>query len=402
MHDTYPALQTDFYQLTMAAAYFDSRMNGEATFSMFSHDLPPVRGYLVAAGLEQALDILENFSFTQKEISYLESLKRFSPDFLEYLAGLKFTGSVRALPEGSVFFAGEPVLEVTAPIIEAQLVETHLLNTLNINTTLASKAARCIKAARGRACVDFSLRRNQGLAAGYSVARSAALVGFAGTSNVAAAAKWGIPPVGTMAHAFVEAFGDEVQAFDAFAETFPEHTVLLVDTYDSEGGLANAVDVAARLTQAGHRLVGVRLDSGDLVRLSRRARQVLDEAGLEYARVVVSGSLDEHGITELIAAGAQVDSFGVGTKMGCSADAPYCDLAYKLVSYQGRPTLKLSYGKETWASPKQLFRRLDSKGPHRRRPPCAFRRETGRKASAKACDGKRPRRRRRGRLAGRA
>ena len=262
MHDYYPALQTDFYQITMSAAYFANRMNGEATFSLFSHDLPRTRGYLVAAGLEQALDILGNFFFEPKEIDYLDSLDRFSPDFLEYLAGLRFTGSVRALPEGSVFFAGEPVLEVTAPIIEAQLVETHLLNTININTTLASKAARCVKAAKGRGCVDFSLRRNQGLAAGYSVARSSALVGFTGTSNVAAAAKWGIPPVGTMAHAFVEAFGDEIQAFDAFAETFPDHTVLLVDTYDSESGLTNAVEVAKKAgpgrAPAGGRAPGFR------------------------------------------------------------------------------------------------------------------------------------------------
>ena len=356
------ALNTDFYQITMAAAYHAHGMNGQATFSLFAHDLPPTRGYLVLAGLEQALDYLEEFRFTPEEIDYLRSLERFRPEFLEFLSQVRFTGEVWAPPEGTVLFAEQPLLEVTAPIIEAQLVETCLINILNLHSMLASKAARCVQAAGGRNCIDFSLRRTQGIDAGLAVARSSALVGFVGTSNVAAARRFGITPVGTMAHSFVEAFGDEMKAFEAFAATFPDNTVLLVDTYESVSGLHNAVALAKRLAEKGHQLVGVRLDSGDLAAMSRRARTLLDSAGLEQARVVVSGSLDELRIQKLLEQGAQVDSFGIGTRMGSSADAPYFDLAYKLVSYEGRPTLKLSSGKETWAGAKQIFRHYDDQG----------------------------------------
>jgi nicotinate phosphoribosyltransferase len=356
------ALHTDFYQITMAATYYSHQMNGEATFSLFAHHLPPDRGFMVAAGLEPALNYLESFAYTDEDIDYLASLKRFDAKFLDFLKGLRFSGEVWAMPEGTVFFAGEPILEVTAPIMEAQLVETYLINVMNLHSILTSKAARCVMAAEGRICVDFSLRRTQGLDAGLAVARSSAIAGFTGTSNVAAAKAFDLVPVGTMAHSLVEAFGDEQSAFEAFAKTFPDHTVLLADTYDSRSGLKHAVEMAAKLKESGHKLVGVRLDSGDLVIMSRRAREMLNQAGLEKASVVVSGSLDELAIARLLADGAQVDTFGIGTKMGCSADAPYLDLAYKLVSYQGRPTLKLSSGKETWASPKQLWRRLDAQG----------------------------------------
>lgn len=362
MCNSIEALNTDFYQITMAAAYHAHGMNGQATFSLFAHDLPSTRGYMVLAGLEQALDYLEEFRFTPEEIDYLRSLERFSPEFLEFLAQVRFTGEVWAPPEGTVLFAEQPLLEVTAPIIEAQLVETCLINILNLHSMLASKAARCVQAAEGRNCIDFSLRRTQGIDAGLAVARSSALVGFVGTSNVAAARRFGITPVGTMAHSFVEAFGDEMKAFEAFAATFPDNTVLLVDTYESVSGLHNAIALAKRLAEKGHQLVGVRLDSGDLAAMSRRARTLLDSAGLEQARVVVSGSLDELRIQKLLEQGAQVDSFGIGTRMGSSADAPYFDLAYKLVSYEGRPTLKLSSGKETWAGAKQVFRHYDSQG----------------------------------------
>ncbi len=356
------ALHTDFYQITMAASYFQHGMNGQATFSLFAHDLPAQRGYILAAGLAEALAYLEEFRFTPEELEYLRSLERFSPEFLEHLAGLRFSGEVWALPEGTACFAGEPLIEVSAPLIEAQLVETRLIQIINLHSTLASKAARCVQAADGRACVDFSLRRTQGLEAGWAAARSSAIAGFVGSSNVEASRRLGTTPVGTMAHAFVEAFGDELAAFRAFADSFPEGTVLLVDTYDSVEGLHRAVKVAGELKARGSRLLGVRLDSGDLVEMSRQARQILDQAGLEDARVVVSGSLDEFRMAEVVEQGAMVDIFGVGTKMGSSADAPYLDLAYKLVSYQGRPTLKLSTGKETWASPKQLWRQLDGEG----------------------------------------
>ncbi len=356
------AMQTDFYQITMAAAYHAHGMAGQATFSLFAHALPPRRGFMVAAGLEEALDYLESFAFAPEDIDYLAGLGRFDPGFLRVLADTRFSGQVRALPEGSICFAEEPILEVTAPIMEAQLVETFLINVINLHSTLASKAARCLLAAQGRSLVDFSLRRTQGIEAGMAAARSSALVGFQGTSNLAAARLHGINPVGTMAHSFVEAFGDELASFRAFARTFPDHTVILVDTYDSVAGLHQAVKVAGELMAQGHRLVGVRLDSGDLVGLSRQARTILDQAGLEQARVVVSGSLDETRIAEMLQKGAQVDLFAVGTKMGSSADAPFLDLAYKLVSYDNRPTLKLSTGKESWAGAKQVWRRLEQGG----------------------------------------
>ncbi|MCF8032122.1 MAG: nicotinate phosphoribosyltransferase [Desulfarculaceae bacterium] len=362
MSETFQALHTDFYQLTMAAAYHRQGMNQTATFSLFAHGLPAQRGYILTAGLADALDYLERFRFTPEEIDYLASLERFTPEFLGFLAGLSFSGEAWALPEGTACFAGEPLIEITAPLIEAQLVETRLIQILNLHSTLASKAARCVQAAQGRTCVDFALRRTQGREAGWAAARSSSIAGFAGTSNVEASWKLGTVPVGTMAHAFVEAFGDELTAFRAFADTFPKGTVLLVDTYDSVEGLHRAVQVAAELKAGGSRLLGVRLDSGDLVGMSRQARQVLDQAGLEEAWVVVSGSLDETRIHELVSQGAEVDTFGVGTKMGSSADAPYLDLAYKLVSYDGRPTVKLSTGKETWASPKQLWRHFGPDG----------------------------------------
>lgn len=360
------ALHTDFYQLTMAASYHAHGMDGEATFSLFNHRLPAVRGFMVAAGLEAALDFLQDFSFSSEDLDYLSSLGRFTPDFIEHLAKLRFSGEVWAVPEGTILFAGEPIVEVTAPLLEAQLVETLLINIFNLHTTLASKAARCVIAAGDRVLIDFGLRRTHGREAGMAAARSSSMVGFSGTSNVAAAKAFGLRPVGTMAHAFVETFGDEKRAFEAFAATFPDHSAFLVDTYDSLLGLKHAVQVASKLEASGHRLVGVRLDSGDLVSMSKKAREILDRAGLPHASVVASGSLDEMSIAELVRQGAKIDMFGVGTRMGSSADAPYLDFAYKLVSYEGRPTIKLSAGKETWAGPKQIWRKLDSTSMIRR------------------------------------
>lgn len=356
------ALDTDFYQITMAQVYHDRSMDGMATFSLFAHNLPDTRGFMVAAGLEYVLDYLEGFAFSAREIEYLASLGRFSAGFLASLDGLSFTGDVWAAPEGTVLFAGEPFLEVTAPITQAQLVETHLIRTINLHSTLSSKAARCILAAGGRECVDFSLRRCQGRDAGLAAARAAVLSGFSSTSNVDAARRLGVAPVGTMAHSFVEAFGDERQAFEAFADSFPDYTVTLVDTYDNTRGLEDSVHLARRLHESGHRLLGIRLDSGDLAVLSRQARQTLDAAGLRDVKVVVSGSLDEERIAALLAADAAVDIFAVGTRMGSSADAPYLDLAYKLVAYDERPTLKLSSGKQTHPGAKQVWRELDEGG----------------------------------------
>lgn len=356
------ALHTDFYQITMAAVYHDRGLNGTATFSLFTHGMPSQRGYMVAAGLEEALDFLEAFSFDSQELQYLKSLGRFSPDFLDRLAGMRFSGEVRAVSEGTVCFAGEPFLEITAPLIEAQLVETRLINIINLQTTLASKAARCMVAARDRKLVDFGLRRTHGLQAGLAAARSSALVGFVGTSNVAAARQYGLTPVGTMAHSYIEAFGDEETAFEAFASVFPDASVFLVDTYDVREGVRHAAQAAKALEAKGHKLVGVRLDSGDLMSLSQEARRMLDDQGLDYVAVMASGSMDEITIDRLVSGGAAIDMFGVGTRMVTSADIPYLDFAYKLVSYEGRPTLKLSTGKVTWVGSKQLWRTIDGQG----------------------------------------
>lgn len=355
-------LHTDFYQLTMSAIYHAKRCHGTATFSLFIHNLPETRNFVVAAGLEQALDYLENFTFVKDDLDYLESLNQFDKSFLQCLAKLKFSGEVWAMPEGTICTAGEPLVEITAPIMEAQLVETILMNTINLNSTLASKAARCRLAARGKGLMEFGLRRTQGLDAGLAAARCAAMVGFVGTSNVAAAKKFGITPVGTMAHSYITAFNNELDAFRCFAKTFPESTILLVDTYDTVAGMKKAIEIGLELQSQGIKLAGVRIDSGDLAALSRNARKMLDDAGLHSAKVVVSGNLEENRIASLFAENAAIDTFAVGTRMSSSADAPALDFAYKLVNYDQRPTLKLSTGKETLPNPKQVWRQFDAKG----------------------------------------
>ena len=350
-------LLTDLYELNMAASYLRRSMNGQATFSLFVRDLPPGRGFLVAAGLADCLQFLEDFSFTPEDLSYLRQARGYREETLRAFASLRFTGDVRAVPEGRVVFAGEPLLEVTAPVAEAQLAETVLLNYVTFQTAVATKAARCVLAAGGAQLVDFSFRRTQGIDAGLAVARASAIAGFAATSNVAAARRHGLAAAGTMAHSFIEVFGDEQQAFTAFAADFPGMTTFLVDTYDTARGVRNAIEVIRRLRLPGP--VGVRLDSGDLAALARMARAMLDEAGLGDARIFASGSLDEYAIADLVAAAAPIDAYGVGTKMGVSADAPYLDSAYKLVSYDGRPVMKLSAGKTSPPGAKQVYRGPD-------------------------------------------
>jgi nicotinate phosphoribosyltransferase len=350
------ALLTDLYQLTMAQGYFRERKTGTASFSLFIRSYPPNRGYFIAAGLSDVLDYLETFRFEASALDYLSSLRLFSADFLHFLADLRFTGEVWALPEGQVFFTGEPVLEVTAPIIEAQLVETFIINQINFQSLVATKAARCVSAAGGRAVVDFALRRTQGTDAGMKVARATFIAGFAGTSNVRAAQVYGIPPVGTMAHSFVSAFDNELDAFRAYAATFPKNAILLIDTYNTLQGARHAVTVAEEMAARGERLSGVRIDSGDLPALARRTREILDQAGLEDVKIIGSGGLDEHDLQRFSTERAPFDSYGVGTKVGVSADAPWADTAYKLVEYDGRPVLKLSEGKQSWPGRKQVFR----------------------------------------------
>lgn len=347
-------LRTDLYELRMAASYLRRDMTEHATFSLFVRRLPPGRGFLVAAGLAEALAFLEGFAFDDSELGYLRDVVGFDEPALTALAGLRFTGDVWAVPEGRVVFADEPLLEVTAPIAEAQLVETGVLNLITFHTTVATKAARCRLAAGGAQLIDFAFRRTHGIEAGAGVARASAIAGFAATSDVEAAMRYGIAPSGTMAHSYVEAFPDERAAFRAFAGDFPRNPIFLVDTYDTPAGVRAAVDVVTELGLTGP--LGVRLDSGDLGALARQARAILDDAGLRQATIIASGSLDENVIAGLVAQGAPIDGYGVGTKMGVSYDAPSLDSAYKLVAYGDRPVLKLSPGKATLPAAKQVFR----------------------------------------------
>ena len=338
----------------MALSYLREDMRGPATFSLFVRTLPPGRGFLVAAGLEPALDYLSRFRVGQADVEDFAAVLHRPVGDLAPLQGLSFDGQVRAVPEGRIVFAGEPLLEVTAPLPQAQLVETALLTMLCHQTAVASKAARCMLAAGGRPLVDFSLRRTHGSEAGMQAARLCALVGFAGTSNVAAARRYGIPAAGTMAHSYIEAFASEEAAFRAFARTHPGPVTFLVDTYDTARGVATAARVLKDLGLGPE--CAIRLDSGELGAEARRARAALDAAGLEDVRIIVSGGLDEYGVAALVREGAPIDAYAVGTKVGTAADAPYLDAAYKLVEYDARPMMKLSASKVTAPGPKQVFR----------------------------------------------
>jgi nicotinate phosphoribosyltransferase len=350
------ALLTDLYQLTMAAGYFEHKMFTPATFSLFIRNYPPHRSYFVSAGLMDVMESLENFHFTAEDMAYLDSTGLFRVEFLNYLESLRFSGDLFAIPEGRLFFRDEPILELTAPIIEAQLMETFIINAVNLQVTIATKASRCVHAAKGRKLVDFSLRRTNGRDASIKVARASYIAGFIGTSNLLAGKLYNIPVFGTMAHSFILSFEDELEAFRAFARAFPENTVLLIDTYDTVKGAEKAVVVGKEMGARGAKLKGVRLDSGDIADLSVKVRRILSEAGLGDASIFASGGLDEYGIAHIIEAGGEVDAFGIGTKMGVSADAPYTDMAYKLVSYGGKPVLKLSSEKETLVCDKQVLR----------------------------------------------
>jgi nicotinate phosphoribosyltransferase len=351
---------TDLYEVTMAVSYLRERMTGPATFSLFVRDLPPGRGFLVAAGLEPALDLLERFRVREADVEVFANALHRPVDDLAPLRDLAFTGDVRAVPEGRVVLANEPLLEVTASLPQAQLVETCLLNQLSHQTAVASKAARCVLAADGRQVVDFSLRRTHGPQAGMHAARLGGMAGFAATSNVAAATAYGLVATGTMAHSYVEAFPDEESAFRAFARAHPGPVTFLVDTYDTEAGTATAARVLRELRDGEGRdpaSCGIRLDSGDLGALARRARRVLDDAGLPGVRIIASGGLDEYAVADLVRSGAPIDSFAVGTRVGVAADAPFLDSAYKLVAYEGRPVMKLSSAKVTAPGGKQVWRR---------------------------------------------
>jgi nicotinate phosphoribosyltransferase len=350
------ALLTDFYEITMAASYYSLGKNQDATFDLFVRDLPPRRNFLVACGLADALAYLESFRFDRDAIAYLGSLDVFEPDFLRFLSEVRFTGEVRAVPEGEIVFPGEPLLSVTAPLIEAQLVETFLLNCITFQTMVASKAARVAIACRDRTFVDFSARRDHGADAALRAARAAFIGGASGTSNVLAGKVYGVPVNGTMAHSYIMAFEDEMEAFRSFCRDFPRSAVLLIDTFDVLEGARRAARVAHELAGDGVELRGVRIDSGDLVPLTRAVRAILDEADLSHVDIVLSGDLDEYRIAALLASGAPVDRFGVGTQLGTSADAPALGSVYKLVAEDGSPKMKLSTGKATEPGRKQIHR----------------------------------------------
>jgi nicotinate phosphoribosyltransferase len=354
-------LLTDLYQLTMLDAYLARDMHDEAVFEFFSRRLPESRNFLMSAGLEQLLEYLEQLSFTGEEVEWLESTGRFSNKLLDYLAGFKFTGTVNAMPEGTVFFANEPSVQVVAPLPQAQLIETRLINLLHYQTMIASKAARCVLVAPEKDLVDFGLRRTHGADAGLLAGRASYLAGFAGTATVLADKEFGIPVYGTMAHSFIQAHATEEEAFEHFARNYPSGSVLLIDTYDTLAAAEKVIDLAAKLRSEDIVIRGVRLDSGDLPNLARKVRHLLDNGGCETVTIFCSGNLDEYALARDFA-GAPVDGYGIGTHLDVSADAPYLDCVYKLQEYAGEPRRKKSAGKETWPGRKQVFRQCDHNG----------------------------------------
>jgi nicotinate phosphoribosyltransferase len=354
-------LLTDLYQLTMLQAYYDRGMEATAVFEFFVRRLPERRNFLMAAGLEQVLEFLPHARFTAEEIDWLASTGRFSPRTISRLGDWRFTGDVDAMPEGTIFFADEPILRVTAPLPEAQLVETRIINLLHLQVLVASKAARSVLAAPGKLLVDFGLRRAHGAEAGLLSARASYIAGFSGTSNVLAGKAWDIPLFGTMAHSFIQAHEHEAQAFEDFARSHPKANTMLIDTYDTEAGAAALVPLARKLADEGISVQGVRLDSGDLGDHARRVRRIFDESGLSEMKIFASGNLDEYALRDLCAA-APIDGYGVGTRMNTSADRPYLDCAYKLQEYAGRPRRKRSEGKATWPGRKQVYRRSNHAG----------------------------------------
>lgn len=360
------SLLTDLYQLTMAQAYFRERRMGSATFSLFIRSYPPNRGYFVAAGLQDVLEFLEDFAFEPAAINFLAEQKLFSEDFLNFLPTLRFTGQVWAIPEGRVCFTDEPLLELTAPIVEAQIAETFVINQIHLQTLIASKAARCVHGAGGRPVVDFALRRTHGSDAGMKVARASYLAGFVGTSNVLAGQRYRIPVVGTMAHSFVSSFEQEIDAFRAYVASFPKNAILLIDTYDTMEGARHAAEVGREMAERGEKLIGVRIDSGDLAAQAREVRKIFDDAALPEVKIIGSGGLDEFDLLAMSASNTPYDSYGVGTKMGTSADAPWTDMSYKLVEYGDQPMLKLSPGKLSCPGKKQVFRQRDGEGNFQR------------------------------------
>jgi nicotinate phosphoribosyltransferase len=355
-------LLTDLYQLNMLQAYLEHGFTATAVFEFFVRDVPQGRNFLIAAGQEPAFDYLENLHFSEDDLAWLAGTGRFSKQVIDYLRAFRFTGTVNAMPEGTIFFASEPVLQVTAPLPMAQLVETRLINLLQFQTLIASKAVRMVLAAPGKLLVDFGLRRAHGAEAGVMAARASYLTGFAGTATVMAGKLYGLPLYGTMAHSFIEAWDDEAKAFEAFARARPDNLVFLIDTYDTLASARKVVALAPRLRAAGITVRAVRLDSGDLARLAKAVRQILDAGGLNEVTIFASGGLDEDEIARLLAGGAPIGGFGVGTSLTTSFDRPALDCAYKLQEYAGVARRKYSSGKATWPGRKQVWRRYGADG----------------------------------------
>lgn len=355
-HD--PALFTDLYELTMAQAYWRQSMQGEAVFELFFRELPDCRNYIVAAGLQDVVNYLLNWKLNDEDAAYLADQSQFEHRFIDWLGELRFTGQAWAMPEGTPVFPDEPIVQIVAPISQAQIFETFILNQVHFQSVVASKAARVMHAAGGRTVVDFGSRRAHGLDAALKVARASYVVGGAGTSNVEAGRRYGIPIFGTMAHSYVQAHDHEDDAFEAFARQYPD-TTLLVDTYDTLAGVDQVIEL---VLQKQLQIGAVRLDSGDLAELARATRDRLDKAGLGDVKIFASSGLDEHAIARLLDAGAPIDGFGPGTKLAVAPDATDLDMAYKLVAYNGQPRMKLSSDKVIYPGRKQVYRHYDEQG----------------------------------------
>lgn len=362
MSDSNSVLLTDLYQLTMLQGYFEQEMNDIAVFEFFVRELPSNRGFLMNAGLEQVLDYLEGLSFTAQQLDFLTSTGRFSSEFINYLAELRFDGDVEAMAEGTPFFINEPTLRVIAPIAQAQLVESRIINILHCQTLIASKGARCVLAAPGKLLVDFGMRRAHGSEAALLAARATYLAGFDGTSTVLAQQRYGVPLYGTMAHSFIQAHDNEIQAFEHFAKAQPNNVVLLIDTYDTERAAEKVVALVPKLAAEGIRVKAIRLDSGDIAEHAFKVRKIFDRAGLNEIKIFSSGNMDEYVLQEYYQKQVPIDGFGVGTRLDTSADAPYLDCAYKLQEYAGTARRKRSEGKATLPGRKQVYRQYDDTG----------------------------------------
>ncbi len=362
MQDRDSLLLTDLYELAMLQAYAEHGLSGTAVFEFFVRKLPKQRGFLMAAGLEQVVAFLEGARFSQEDRDALRHSGRFPESFIDSLADFRFTGDVDALPEGTIFFADEPVLRVVAPLPQAQLVETRLINLLHFQTVIASKAARMVLAASGKRLVDFGLRRAHGAEAGVLAARASYIAGFAGTATLSAAIRFGIPAQGTMAHSFIQAHSDEAAAFENFARSRPDGVILLIDTYDTERAAEKVAVLAKRLADEGIQIRGVRIDSGDLAEHARRVRAILDSHGLHGITIFASGGLDEDVLKAFTRDGVPIDGYGVGTALTTSSDAPALDCAYKLQEYDGVARRKRSEGKATWPGCKQVWRHFGGDG----------------------------------------